>query len=441
MIRIPKAKRKQKKPESSRKSRKFPFQSPKGMHDILPGDFVYFDRLEKSLRKVACFFDFSRIEPTVLEDIRLFERGTGMTSEIVKKQMFLVKSRSRKEPSLALRSEYTPGVFRAYIQSGLSHTMTPAKFYYLGPVFRYEQPQHGRFRQFYQMGFEILNSTDPVYDAQIISATHKFFNDLRLKGLIIKINSIGCRVCRPAYVRKLRDYYKNKSFKICRDCIKRLKENPLRILDCKEEKCQPYKTNAPQILDHLCGGCKNHLKTVLEYLDESKIPYMIDPVLVRGLDYYSRTVFEVFAEGVDFALAGGGRYDYLSESLWGSRMGAVGISPGVERIIEAMKLQEVSPPSKNQHKLFLIYMGEEAKKKAFALMESLFKEGIIIKESFSRESLKSQLRQADKEGAELTLILGQREVFEDVVILRDMKSGNQETVPIKRVAEELRKRM
>ncbi len=441
MIRIPRAKRKQKAPQNSLRGKKFPFQSPKGMHDILPQDFLYLEKIEKAFKKVSSFFDFLRLEPPLLEDVRLFERGTGPNSEIVQKQMFFVKSRSRSESSLVLRPEYTPGIFRAYVENGLTHSLVPAKFCYWGPVFRYEQPQRGRFRQFYQMGFEILNTLDSVYDAQIISAVYKILAELHLKGIVVKINSIGCRSCRASYVKKLRDYYKNKSFKLCNDCLKRLKENPLRLLDCKEERCQPYKANAPQTLDYLCNNCKTHFKSVLEYLDEAKIPYLIEPTLVRGLDYYSKTVFEIFVEGEENALGGGGRYDYLSESLWSTKLGAAGAALGVERVMEAMKSQKIVLSPKKEHKVFLIYMGEEAKKKAFVLMENFFKEGILVKESFSKESLKSQLRQADKEGAEIALILGQREVFEEVVILRDMKSGNQETVPIEKIVPQLKKRL
>ena len=439
-INIPRAPKKKEVTQKIRVGKKFVSQLPKGMHDVLPADFAYVERIEKIFKKVAAFYGFERIETPVVEDVKLFERGTGLTSEVVQKQMFLLKM-SGGEGALALRPEYTPGVARAYIESGLVHTMLPAKFYYEGPVFRHEQPQHGRFRQFHQIGFEIFGSDDPSYDAQVIVATYKIFDEMKIKDVVVKINSIGCKNCRPAYVKKLKEYYKNKQSKLCRDCAKRYNDNPLRLLDCKEEKCQPFKAEAPQMLDHLCASCKRHFTSVLEYLDGVGIPYLIDQTLVRGLDYYTRTVFEIFAAGVESALGGGGRYDYLFETLGGPKIAAVGSAPGVERIIMAAKAQNIQLPPKLRPKALLIYMGDEAKKKAFVLLEEFYRAGIVVHEAFSRDSLKSQLRVADKEGVELALILGQREVFEEVIIVRDMKSGNQETIPLKRIVEEIKKRV
>jgi histidyl-tRNA synthetase len=420
-------------------SKKFSFQSPKGMHDVLPEDFLYRERIEKSLKKITGFYNFAHIETPALEDIKLFERGTGLTSEIVSKQMFTVKTKG--ENVLALRPEMTPGVLRAYIQNGFVHAMIPGKFYYMSPLFRYEQPQAGRFREFWQAGFEIMHSDDPVYDAQAILASYKLCDEIKIKGLTVRINSIGCKVCRPTYVKKLKEYYKDKLSKVCKDCAARYADNPLRMLDCKNEKCQPFKAEAPQSLDYLCQSCKTHFKSVLEFLDELKVPYMIDATLVRGLDYYTKTVFEVFSDSLDFALGGGGRYDYLSETLGGPKMAGVGAAMGVERLIEAMKAHGAPAAHPTQFKAFLIYMGDQAKKRALGVLEEFYEAGIPVKESFSRESLKSQLRLADKEQVPFALILGQREVFEDVILLRDMKSGNQETLPLKKIVAELKKRL
>jgi len=420
--------------------RVFPFQSPKGMHDILPADFLYIERVERALAKVAHFYGFERIETPVLEDVRLFERGTGPTSEIVTKQMYVVKGK-RDTGVLALRPEMTPGVFRAYIQHGLSRLMMPGKLYYNGPAFRHERSQAGRFRQFQQVGFEVLGTGDPAYDAQVIMASWRLLSELKLKNVTVRVNSIGCGLCRPVYVRRLKEYYKKKISGACRTCQKRFKENPLRLLDCKEPKCQPLKEEAPVSLDSLCSTCKNHFTAVLELLEGTGAPYLVDQFLVRGLDYYSRTVFELFAEGIDAALGGGGRYDYLSEALSGPRMGAVGVALGVERIVEAQKTQSTVVLARSTPDVFVIYMGDEAKKKSFALIEEFYKEGLVARESFSRESLKSQLRAADKEKTRLALILGQREVFEEVIIVRDMRTGNQETVSLKKVVETVKKRL
>lgn len=437
-INIPKAKKKVEKPRAA-SNKKIPFSSPKGMHDRLPADFLYSDKIEKIFRKVAEFYGFEHLEPPLVEDIRLFERGTGVSTEIVQKQMFAVKAKG--DSMLALRPEVTPGVVRAYIQNGLIHTTSPGKYFYWGPVFRHEQPQHGRFRQFYQAGFEVLNSDDAAYDAQIIVASMRMFEDLKLKNVVVKLNTIGCKVCRPGYVKKLKEYYKSHLKEVCRDCAARYADNPLRMLDCKQEKCQSIKTNAPQTLDGICPACKAHFKNVLEFLDATQIPYTLDPTLVRGLDYYSRTVFEFFAEGVGFALGGGGRYDYLSETLGGPKMPAIGSACGIERIIEAMKLQNITIKEKSPAKAFLIYMGDQAKKRAAMLLDECYRGGICVQESFAKSSLKSQLRLADKEGVSYALILGQREVFEDVVLLRDMKTGMQETIPLKKIIETLKKRL
>ena len=438
-IKIPKAKKKQKQPGENKKTSKgTAFRSPKGMHDILPDDFLYFDRVEKSLKSVSQFFNFSRMETPILEELKMFERGTGINSEVVSKQMFTVKTKGGDV--LALRPEMTPGVLRAYLQNGLNYVSNPGKFFYFSPIFRHEQPQAGRFRQFHQLGFEILSSDDPVYDAQVINASYRVITDLKLKNLIIKINSIGCKTCRPNYLKKLKSFYKDKLNKVCKDCRKRYTENPLRMLDCKEEKCQEVKINAPVSLDYLCSSCKNHFTLVLEFLDEIKIPYIVDSSLVRGLDYYSRTVFEIFTEGFDFALGGGGRYDYLSEFLGGPKLPAVGSALGVERIIEVMKAREIPGCPKNRFKAFLVYMGDQAKKRAVSLIDEFYQKGIPVRESFSKDSLKAQMKQADKEGVDFALILGQREVFEDVIILRDMKSGSQESIPLRKIADELKRR-
>lgn len=427
------------KTKTERKKKRVTFQSPKGMHDMLPPDFQLLERVEKVVKKIASFYDFERLEPPILEDVKLFERGTGLASEVVSKQMFLVKT--KKDNVLALRPEMTPGIMRAYIQNGLTHSSIPGKYFYWGPVFRYEQPQAGRFRQFTQLGFEILHTDDPAYDAQIISASCKVLEETRLKGVTVRLNSLGCKVCRGTYVKKIKEYYKDKTTKICRDCAYRYAQNPLRILDCKEERCQLFKNNAPQSLDYLCSGCKNHFKTVLEFLDDLTIPYIIDPTLVRGLDYYSRTVFELFVDQFESAVGGGGRYDYLCELIGGPRMGAIGSALGIERIIAALKAQGVAAQSKNQFNVFLIYMGDEAKKRAVRLLEDFYRANIPVKESFSKESLKAQFRVADKEAVDIALILGQREVFEDVIILRDMKSGNQETIPLRKIVDEVKKRL
>jgi len=423
-----------------KKEKKFIFQSPKGMHDIIPEDQPTWEKVRQTSKDVAESFNFSRIDTTVLETAEIFERGLGEATDIVEKQMFFVKTKGGDR--MVLRPEGTTSTVRAYYEHNLSKLGHPAKIYYFGPMFRYEQPQSGRFRQFHQLGMEILGGeADSVYDAEIILATFRFLEEVKIKGLTIKINSIGCNKCRPAYVRKLEGYYRKNQKKICKDCQNRLDVNPLRLLDCKNEICQPFKAEAPVILDYLDDNCKNHFKKVLEYLDELGLPYMIDSYLVRGLDYYNRTVFEIFAEGFNFAIAGGGRYDYLAEILKLGKLSAMGSSVGIERVIEILKATGKTVAPKNMAKVFLIHMGDEAKKKGLALVEEFRKANIKVQESFGRDSLKSQLRIADKEKVDLALILGQREVFEDNIIIRDMRNSAQETVPLKKVVEEVKRKL
>ncbi len=427
---------------TKRKKENSSLQSPRGMHDILPSEQAWWDKIREVGQEVSNFYNFSRIDTPILEPVEIFERGTGATTDIVEKQMFLLKSRGRDR--LALRPEGTPGVMRAYIQHSLSRLGQPVKLYYFGPFFRYEQPQAGRYRQFHQIGFEILGGEDDsVYDAQIILATYRLAEKLKIKNLTIKINSLGCKNCRSIYRKKLQDYYKKVSGKICKDCRQRMSSNPLRLLDCKDENCQAIKNQAPTMLDYLCQSCRNHFRHVLEYLDDLGIPYNLDSYLVRGLDYYNRTVFEIFAENYSVSIGGGGRYDYLSEMLGvrKSSLPAIGSSLGIERLIEAMKAQGINEPAKSRAKVFLVQIGKPAKKKSLCLIESFRSAGIKIIESLGKDSLKSQLRLADKEGVGMALILGQREVFEENIIIRDMKSGVQETVPLAKVVEEVKRRI
>ncbi len=411
------------------------------MRDILPDERPYWDKIEKVGREIADFYNFSRIDTPLVEFSEIFERAVGGATDIIEKQMYYIKSRGKDR--LVLRPEGTAGIVRAYLEHGLSKIAQPLKLYYFGPMFRYESPQFGRYRQFYQLGFEILgDKNDPIYDAQIVLAAFRLLEELKIKNLNIEINSLGCKNCRSNYRKKLQDYYRKNQNKICRDCKRRLSLNPLRLLDCKNENCQPIKSKAPIMLDHLCSGCKSHFRGVLEYLDELGLPYNLNPYLVRGLDYYNQTVFEFLAENYGVSLGGGGRYDDLAVMLGAKHsLPACGSSLGIERVIEVMKNQGISGLTKGRVKVFLAQIGQPAKKRALRLIEEFKKSGIKIMESFGKESLKSQLKIADKEEIDTALILGQKEVFEENIILRDMKSGAQETVPLNKVIEAVKKRI
>jgi histidyl-tRNA synthetase len=431
----------------SKKSKIQNLQSPKGFHDILPQEQMWWDKVRKELDFVSNYYNYSRIDTALLERSEVFERSLGEATDIVEKQMFVFSSRSGDR--LALRPEGTASIVRSYVQHGLSHLGQPLKLYYIGPMFRKEQPQAGRFRQFYQAGFEIVGGIDdPVYDAQIILSTFRFLERLKIKNISLHINSIGCRVCRPNYRKRLVEYYKNLVPKLCTDCRRRFKQNPLRLLDCKNEICQPFKAAAPILLDSLCVNCTKHLKHVLEFLEELKIPYQLNNYLVRGLDYYNKTVFEFFTEATaedgrrfDFALASGGRYDYLIE-MFGARQNAgVGSAVGLERVVEVMKATKVNLGLRNKSKLFFIHIGDMAKKKSLALIEQLRDAGMPVLESLGKDSLAAQLRLANKEGADYALIFGQKEAFEESIIIRDLKNSVQETVPLKKAVNEVKRRM
>lgn len=425
----------------AKRDKKLLLQAPKGTHDVLPHDELWWDRVLKVARECADAYNFSKIDTPVLEYASLFERGVGGETDIVEKEMYHVKTRGGD--TLVLRPEGTAPVMRAYLEHHLGRGAQPQKLFYVGPFFRHENPQAGRYRQFHQIGYEIIGGqNDPIYDAQIILVFHRLLEELKIKGIVLKINSIGCRVCRPNYKRALQGYYKQFEKKLCSDCLRRLKSNPLRLLDCKKDECKPFKEKAPNFLDKLCAACNAHLKAVLEYLDELSISYELDNQLVRGLDYYSRTVFEFSIEGSDLgALPGGGRYDYLAELLGGRLTPAVGGASGIERMIAAMKAQEVKLPQKQHKKAFFIHVGDLAKKKSLTIIEDLRHAGIGVAEALGRESLKAQLKTADKEGYEYALIFGQREIFEESIIVRNLTNSLQETVSLSKLVEEMKHRM
>jgi histidyl-tRNA synthetase len=429
-----------KKKKKPKKIKKQIFQAPKGMHDILPDDQPIWEKILNTVKDIAAFYNFLKIDTPILESADLFKRSVGETTDIIEKQMFSLKTKGGDY--LVLRPEATASIARAYIEHGLSRLPQPLKLYYFGPMLRYEQPQAGRFRQFHQAGFEIISGeNDPIYDIQVILVCYRIIESLKIKNITIQINSIGCKNCRPAYRQQLKNYYGKREKMLCKDCQRRLKLNPLRLLDCKNETCQEIKKDAPTIIDGLCRYCHDHFKTVLEFLEELSLPYTLNHYLVRGLDYYTKTVFEIFAEGFDFALASGGRYDYLVELLGGKSSPAVGMAIGIERLVEIIKNQNINLGIRLKPKMFLAHTGFIAKKKALQVIEILREAGVDVVENLGKESLATQLRVADKLNSPLTLILGQKEVFSEAVLVRDMKTGAQETIPINKLGEKVKKKL
>jgi len=427
-------------------AKKLKFQAPTGMRDILPEEGEYFEKIYNVVKKNADFYGFQKIETPILEDYELFEKGTGSATDIVRKEMFILKTKGGNV--LALRPEGTSPIIRAYFEQGMSSWPQPVKLWYWGPYFRYEHPQSGRYRQFWQFGFEILGEKEAVRDAQIIQVFYSVFKELKLKDIVIEMNSLGDSQCLPYYKKLLKNYMKHRESSLCRDCQKRMKENILRVLDCKEEKCQTIKAEAPQMLDHLCDECRSHFKFTLELLDELEIPYELNPYLVRGLDYYTRTVFEAVSYIKDsetgqtkrLEIGGGGRYDKLAKVLGGKEVPACGVAGGVERIIMLMKNQNIEVKQKTKSPaVFLAQIGNLAKRKSLKILEDFKKANIKVAETVGRDSLKAQLSRADRMGVSFVLILGQKEALEDSIIIRNMKNGNQEIVKINNLVEKIKK--
>ena len=419
------------------------FQSPTGMHDILAEDQKYFQKIYDIVKEIASFYNFQKIETPILEETELFSRGIGLSTDVVQKEMFSFKTKGGDV--LTLRPEGTTPVVRAYIENGMQNLPQPVKFWYWGPFFRYEKPQLGRYRQFWQFGLEVLGEESSIIDAQIIQIFYNILRELKFKNLIIEVNSIGDSACRPYYKKLLVSYLKGRIDGLCQNCKRRIKENPLRILDCKEEKCQRIVSQGPQMIDELCETCHQHFKEVLEFLDEIELPYHLNPYLVRGLDYYTRTVFEIY-DGQERgralgALAGGGRYDALIKILGGTDTPACGAAGGIERIISLMKEKAIILKKEKVPQIFLSQLGNLAKRKSLKLIEDFRREGILISESLGRNSLKVQLQIADKIGAKYTLILGQKEALEGTIIIRDMVNGRQETVKFEKLVKEMKKRL
>jgi len=415
----------------------------RGMRDILPADQNYWDYIYDTARELARDFNYGRIETPILEETNLFVRAVGKETDIVQKEMYTFQDTSGE--SITLRPEATASIARAYVTHGMLNQPQPVKFWYWGPMFRHERPQSGRYRQFYQFGFEALGEDSPVLDAQIIMIANDFFKEMGLP-ITVQINSLGTPESRQAFKTELVSYYRSRRGQLCEDCKKRLNKNPLRLLDCKDEGCRGLRNEAPQIVDWLDDGSKNHFMKVLEALDEADVPYVMNPFLVRGLDYYTQTVFEIWPEGDDDearqnALGGGGRYDLLVEMLGGRPTPATGFAIGVERVISYLRSAEAKVPAVEKPEIFFAQLGEQARIKALALFEEFRKARIPLAEAFSKDSLKAQLEIANKLGAQYTLILGQKEVLDGTILIRDMEAGIQEIVDQKKIVRQIQKKL
>jgi len=418
----------------------------KGMKDILPEEQVYWDFLQKKVETIAEVYGFEKIDTPILEATSLFVRSIGKNTDVVEKEIFSFIDQGGD--NVCARPEMTASVVRAYIEHGMVNRPQPVKLYSIGPVFRHDKPQAGRYRQFFQYSFEVIGDGAPIIDAELISLQYHLFKDLGLDSSV-HINSVGCPICRPQYIQVLQDYYRNKKKNLCETCKKRYLKNPLRLLDCKEKVCSEMVQDVPQIVDHLCEECHAHFVKVLEHLDEAEIPYSLNHRIVRGLDYYRRTAFEFFPvyhgqekSETQSAISAGGRYDGLIEMLGGRELTpGSGFAGGMERVILAIKDNNIALPQPPVLDVFLAQIGDSARKKSLKLLEDLRTSGLNIKANLSKSNLSSQLGIADRLGAKFVLILGQKEVLDKTILIRDMSTGSQEIVDIRKIIAEIKKRL
>ena len=413
------------------------YKAPRGTSDTLPEEQGYWRHITDVAASIGLLYGYCPIATPIFEDAQLFSRSAAVGTDLADKEMYIFTDPGGQQ--LALKAEGTAPVCRAYLEHGMFNLPQPVKLYYITPAFRFERPQAGRYRQHYQCGFEAIGEADPIIDVEIIDLAQRFLCSLGLSEFSIGLNSIGCQTCQPNYVESLKEYYSSYLAELCPDCKVRLVRNPLRLLDCKKERCQEIADAAPKILDYLCTECQAHFRDVQHYLVALGIPFDIKHRLVRGLDYYSRTVFELepLEEKSQSALGGGGRYDNLIEQLGGKPTPAVGFATGMERLIANLHKQGVSISSCTAPVAFIAHMGEEAKLAAVKLSARLRASGISIATATGSKSLKSQLRQANSLNASYALIIGEQELSSATVVLRDMKAKEQTTIPLAQVEKAL----
>lgn len=401
------------------------YQSVKGMRDVLFEEQRYWRYILAKIQETADMFGYRRIDTPVLEQAGLFVRGVGEGTDIVEKEMYIFEDRDGDY--LAMRPEFTAGIMRAYIENGLHTLPAPLRVWTTGPLFRHEKPQAGRYRQHTQFDVEVIGEQDPAVDAEVINLAWLLFINLGFKQLRLYINSTGCPVCKPAYVQKLVEYFRPFAGQLPPDDQMRLKKNPLRILDSKEEITRPLLENAPRITEHLCAECESHFTRLKSYLETLDRPYAVDHRIVRGLDYYTKTVFEIKADGLGSqdTICGGGRYDGLVEELGGSPTPGIGFGSGIERFVLAMQHLGLEPPPEPLPRVTVSYLGEMAKLAGLKLANTLYAEGIGSLFTPGDRSFKAQLKSANRAGVAYALILGEDEVQTGQVTVRDMSNSEQ----------------
>ena len=406
-------------------------QAPKGTKDMLPQDAYKWHFVENKFREIAKFYGMRELRTPMFEHTDLFLRGVGDTTDIVQKEMYTFNDKGNR--SITLKPEGTAPVVRAFIENRLFNEAQPTKLYYAIPCFRYENVQKGRLRQFHQFGTEVFGSKEPSMDAEVIAFAMEFLKSLGLKSLSLNINNLGCPNCRPKYNEALKKFLEENYDDLCGLCQSRFEKNPMRILDCKNKNCGEITKNAPIILDYMCEECDTHFTEVKKYLDALNIPYTVDPGIVRGLDYYTKTIFEILND--DFTVCGGGRYDRLIEELGGPEMPAVGFGLGIERLLLTLKNEGIEIPSEGLYDLYVGARGEEGKLASFKLANALRTRGIKTEINHMGRSLKAEMKYANKIGAKFTVVLGDDELQTGNAKLKRMSDGEQFEVNLNNIEE------
>lgn len=397
----------------------------KGTEDVLPKDSYRWQFVEDVMRKESASYGFKEIRTPVFEHTELFARGVGQTTDVVQKEMYTFDTKGGE--SVTLRPEGTAGAARAVLEHGLVNDSLPIKASYFVSCYRYEKPQAGRLREFHQFGLECYGTQSPVADAELICAAQSIFDRLGIKQLRLEINSIGCPTCRAEYHKALKEYFYGYKDELCETCNSRLEKNPMRILDCKSSVCSKIAQGAPKITDYLCDECKEHFASVQKYLDAAGVEYTVNPTIVRGLDYYTKTVFEFVTDfiGAQGTVCGGGRYDGLIEELGGKHLPSLGFAMGIERLLMLMDKQGIEIPKPSTCDLYVAVMGEKASLKSFEIIKAVRSCGLIAETDVVGRGLRAQMKYADKIGAKFSMVLGDNEIEQGKAVIKNMSSGEQ----------------
>lgn len=415
---------------------------PKGTNDFIPGESEKWQYIEQLCRQVCAEYGYREIRLPIFEHTEVYLRSVGETSDIVEKEMYSFEDKGLTH--VTLRPEGTAGTVRAFLENRLYADPQPTKLYYMGPMFRYDKPQAGRYRQFNQFGIEAFGADHAAIDAEVITLAIEIFKRLGLTGLSVKINTVGCAECRPKHMEALKTYFRQHEDKLCDTCRDRLERNPLRILDCKEDGCKAVAKGAPTTIEAACDTCSTHFNQLLEYLDAVGIHYEIDTNLVRGLDYYVRTAFEVVINSVGSAqnaLCGGGRYNGMVEQFGGDDLPGIGYAMGMERLLLTLKEQGIELPVSKQPDVYIAPLGEAAQKEAFVLTQALRSKGIYTEKDYLGKSLKAQMKAADRFQVKYCVIIGESELEKGIAVVREMATGEQTEVALSQLVEDLEGRL